>query len=150
MLDSDPLATTAFRLQIAGSVTDGQLQSRLASLQLKPKHVTLLSALRLGAPGSQLELANLLHVAPSVIVTFADHLERIGAVIRERDPLDRRRQTLALTDHGRQLLGESYRIADQLDTELMAGVKKSERAVIERFLAAQVSAVGIPTGAGDA
>lgn len=101
-------------------------------------------ALSLGAPGSQLELADLLHVAPSVIVTFADHLESLNAITRERDPRDRRRQLLVLTAHGQQLLADSYRIAAQLDTELFAHMRQSERAVIAKFLAGVVSAVGIP------
>lgn len=142
---SDPLTTTAFRLQIAGSIADRQLHERLAVLRIKPKHVTLLSALRLGAPGSQLELAELLHVAPSVIVTFADHLESLGAITRERDPHDRRRQLLVLTDHGRTLLAESYRIAAELDAELLTSVARSDRPAVERFLARLVSAAGVPT-----
>ena len=123
---------------------DGLLSSRLAPLALKPKHVSLLSALELGAPGSQAELASTLHVAQSLIVLFVDHLQDLGAVRRERDPSDRRRQQVVLTDEGRRLLAESLHIAEEIDQEITEGMSASERATVLAFLARRVNAIGVP------
>lgn len=54
-----------------------------------------------GTPASQQELAATMDVAPSLVVSLADQLESLGAIERVRDPDDRRRQKLSLTEVGR-------------------------------------------------
>ena len=144
MPPTTPLTSLAFQLHVAGSIAEGHLSERFAELDLKPKHVALLSALQLGAPGSQSDLAGILNVAPSLVVSLADHLEELGAVVRERDTVDRRRQALALTDEGRRLLAAAGRLADQIDSELAAGMTAAERTTVAAFLARVASAAGIP------
>lgn len=147
MPPTTPLSSVAFRLHISGAVAEGQLSARFAELGLKPKHVALLSALQLGAPGSQSDLADILKIAPSLVVVLADHLEELGAVTRERDTVDRRRQQLVLTAEGRQLLDASARICEQIDSDLLHGLSQAERATVASFLARFASAAGIPAEA---
>jgi DNA-binding MarR family transcriptional regulator len=55
-----------------------------------------------------------------VVVKLADHLEAIGAIERTRDPDDRRRQTLRLTEHGRARYAECTAITHDLEKDLLA------------------------------
>nr|WP_221379326.1 MarR family transcriptional regulator [Actinoplanes polyasparticus] len=135
-----PMGTVSFRLGLLGVAQDALYASRLASLELKPKHVALLCILRLRAAGSQMELAGLLGVAPSLVVLLADHLEERGAIQRVRDPADRRRQSLRLTEKGLRLLASATEVAAELDEELAAALPAADRAALstalDRLLAA--------------
>lgn len=128
------MGTVSFRLGLLGVAQDALYASRLADLDLKPKHVALLCVLRLRGAESQMELAGLLGVAPSLIVLLADHLEERGAVQRVRDPADRRRQSLRLTDTGLHLLAAATEVAAQLDEELAAGLPPAEHAALSAAL----------------
>jgi DNA-binding MarR family transcriptional regulator len=55
-----------------------------------------------------------------VVVKLADHLEAIGAIERIRDPDDRRRHTLRLTEHGRARYAECAAITHDLEKDLLA------------------------------
>jgi DNA-binding MarR family transcriptional regulator len=119
--------TLTFRLGVLGTVVTNRFADRIAALDLKPKHAGVLVALSTGSGASQQELAGRMGVAPSLMVTLADHLEDLGAIERVRDPDDRRRQNLSLTRKGRDLLAKCTRIAQQIDDELTAEVDGAER-----------------------
>ncbi|WP_237536094.1 helix-turn-helix domain-containing protein [Streptomyces sp. SID3343] len=70
---------------------------RIQPYGLKPEHVGLMAVLAAGTADSQQDIARTMGVAPSLVVTLADHLEELDAIRRERDPADRRRQILTLT-----------------------------------------------------
>jgi DNA-binding MarR family transcriptional regulator len=55
-------------------------------------------------PYTSSELSRKLHLDPATLVPVIDALERQGLVQRGRDPNDRRRQPLALTQSGADLL----------------------------------------------
>ncbi|WP_405132822.1 MarR family winged helix-turn-helix transcriptional regulator [Nocardia sp. NBC_01388] len=138
--------TVAFRLGTLGSAVTDRFAARIESYDLKPKHAGVLTALSIGQAASQQELAALLGVAPSLVVALADHLERLGAIERVRDPADRRRQVLTLTDHGRELLRKCERAARDLDGELTAGLTAAERAAFQRALGVLAAEAGLPNG----
>ncbi|GHI35797.1 MarR family winged helix-turn-helix transcriptional regulator [Streptomyces violascens] len=104
-------SSVVFRLGVLGAAATDLFAARIEAHELKPKHVGLMVVLDAGRASSQLEIAGVMGVAPSLVVALADHLEKLGAVQRVRDPADRRRQTLTLTEHGRELLppAESWR-----------------------------------------
>jgi DNA-binding MarR family transcriptional regulator len=74
-------------------------------------------------------------VVPSLVVSLADHLEHLGAVQRVRDPADRRRQILTLTDAGRDLLAQCTATARQLDERFTAALTPAQRAALQEALA---------------
>jgi len=55
---------------------------------------------------SQLELSQRVAIAPTTAVTALDILEKRGLVRRTRDPNDRRRYFVSLTDEGARLIDE--------------------------------------------
>ncbi|MCX4847570.1 MarR family winged helix-turn-helix transcriptional regulator [Streptomyces sp. NBC_00893] len=81
-------------------------------------------------------------------IALADHLQGMGAVDRVRDPHDRRRQVLGLTDRGRELLGECAAAARALDDELMAGLDGPSGAALHRALGVLGRRAGLPGGMG--
>jgi DNA-binding MarR family transcriptional regulator len=137
--------TVVFRLGTLGSIAADMFADKIESMGLKPKHAGLMTALQAGVAASQQELASRLGVAPSLVVMLADHLEGMGAIQRVRDPDDRRRQVLTLTDHGRQLLADCAAAARELDAELTAGLTASQLNGLQRGLAILAERVGLPT-----
>ncbi|WP_433444850.1 MarR family winged helix-turn-helix transcriptional regulator [Nonomuraea sp. CA-141351] len=138
-------STLAFRLGTLGAVVSERFSARLAAHGLKPKHVGLLTVLESGTATSQLDIAKLMNVAPSLVVSLADRLEELGAVRRERDPFDRRRQTLALTQEGRELLTVCTRAAAELDTELTGDLRPEEAEALRSVLGTLARHSGLPT-----
>lgn len=117
--------TVTFWLAVVGSRVAARFADAIAQRDLRPKHVgllTVLSTLENGQSLSQQELALALRVAPSLVVALADHLEQLGAIRRERDPTDRRRQSVAITATGRRLLADCATVAASMDAYLADGV----------------------------
>jgi DNA-binding MarR family transcriptional regulator len=136
--------TVVFQLGVLGAIAADRFAARIEVHNLKPKHVGLMVALDAGLSASEQELAGRLGVAPSLVVSLADHLEALGAVTRARDPHDRRRQTLTLTTHGKKLLNTCETLARELDEELTAKLGAQERQRLERALGALL-ATAYPT-----
>jgi DNA-binding MarR family transcriptional regulator len=129
-----PADTAAFQLSVVGVVVAQRYADRIASLALKPKHVALLSHLASNQAASQLDVARAMGVAPSLVVRLTDHLQQLGAIGRRRDPADRRRQTLQLTDRGRALLVECTTAATSLDADILNGLSAAERKALHSAL----------------
>jgi len=135
-----------FRLGTLGTVATDRFAAAIEQFDLKPKHVGLLTALDHGVAASQQDLAARLGVVPSLVVSLADQLERLGAVRRVRDPEDRRRQILTLTDPGRALLARCEEVARTLDHELAAPLTPEQQTALHEALAILAASVGLPPG----
>lgn len=139
--------TLSFRLGALGALIADQYAEALAIHDVKPKHVGLLGVLDKGLASSQLEIAKLMRVAPSLVVSLADHLEAMGAIERLRDPADRRRQILSLTRKGHRLLADCTAKARALDEELAAGLTASQRTALSEALDRLAASYGLPVSA---
>lgn len=136
--------TVTFRLGTVGAITAELFAERIAVHGLKPKHAGLMALLASGAAASQQEIARTMRVTPSLVVGLADHLEELGAVGRERDPGDRRRQILTLTDRGRELLDVCTSTASAIDEELTAGLDDAFGDGLRETLAVLAARAGLP------
>jgi DNA-binding MarR family transcriptional regulator len=128
-------ATAVFRLGVLGAIVTDLFSARIEPHSLKPKHVGLMVVLDGGLAASQLDIARTMGVAPSLVVALADHLEELGAIQRVRDPADRRRQILTLTDRGHELLGTCATIARSLDAELEIDLNDEEDTALTSLFA---------------
>ncbi|SEK88980.1 MarR family winged helix-turn-helix transcriptional regulator [Streptacidiphilus jiangxiensis] len=139
-------ATLVFKLGTLGTVATDRFTRALDAFELglKPKHVAVMVVLGAGAAASQQELAARMGVAPSLVVSLADHLEQLGAVQRVRDPHDRRRQVLTLTSDGRRLLDRCEAAGRALDDELAAGLTVAQRAALDEALRLLANQAGLP------
>lgn len=141
-----PLTSTiGFLLGTVGSVVAQRFADRIEPLDLKPKHVGLLAVLAASEAPSQLEVATTMGVVPSLVVRLADHLEDIGAVERARDPGDRRRQTLRLTDQGWALLAECATITRSLEAEVLTGLATEDKKALRSALRHLAGNLGLKT-----
>ncbi|WP_432831606.1 MarR family winged helix-turn-helix transcriptional regulator [Dactylosporangium sp. CA-092794] len=129
-----PADTVVFKLGAIGAVATDMLAARIEGDGLKLRHTRLLTALATAGAASQHELAGRLGVAPSLVVSLADHLEALGAIRRVRDTGDRRRQILRLTDRGRELLDKCRATALTVEAELLESLSAAERAALDKAL----------------
>jgi DNA-binding MarR family transcriptional regulator len=138
------LDTLGYRLVRLGRVAGHEYAARLERLGLRPLHVRLLTAIRDADTAPQYEHAAELGVSPGFVVRLADDLERLGAVTRTRDAQDRRRQTMALTPAGVDLLCGATRLAVELDEQLTRGLSPGALAQ----LAASLEIIRASVGSG--
>ncbi|MDV3221492.1 MarR family winged helix-turn-helix transcriptional regulator [Intrasporangium sp.] len=136
--------SVTFRLGTLGILALARLAPRLELHDLKPKHLGMLALLDSVEAGSQLEVARAMNIAPSLVVALADHLEDLGAIQRVRDPEDRRRHVLRLTDRGRDLLQTCTDDAYAIDADLTAELSPADRADLARVLGELARGAGLP------
>lgn len=104
-------------------------------LGMRPGCFGVLNAVAMApSPPAQRDLADQLAIDPSDVVGLVDDLEHAGLLVRERDPEDRRRNALSLTDAGREARARYLRVAAAVDEELLGVLDPADRAELRRLL----------------
>lgn len=111
-----------------------QASTALATIGLDPRDYVALALLDSDQPRSQAEMAQLLGKAPAIVVDVVDALESAGLARRERDPSDRRRSVVGITDAGRETLRRADALVEQVEQLGLAGLGADERALLHRLL----------------
>lgn len=114
--DVQQITTETRMLLITVTKTIGRaMQDRLAKSghAITPLQMGLMRMIVMG-PHTISEISRMLFTDPSTLVPVVDTLEERGLVERRKDPADRRRVPLYLTDSGRQLV-ESMLVAPDDD-----------------------------------
>ena len=93
---------------------------KLAGTGLRVRHYGPLSALDKFSPCSQQRLAEFLAITGPAVSQLVDELVKGGLVRRGRDPHDRRRYALEVTDLGREKLGVVVRAVEDLAADVSA------------------------------
>ncbi|HEY2223662.1 MarR family winged helix-turn-helix transcriptional regulator [Actinomycetospora sp.] len=126
---------TFWRLRRANRLVEQAIHARLESAGLRRPYVYgILATLADAGPASQAEIGRRLGVDPSDMVAALNELESEGRARRERDPDDRRRNLVVLTDVGREVLTEvtaELRIAED---EALGALDPDERATLRDLL----------------
>jgi DNA-binding MarR family transcriptional regulator len=104
-------------------------------LGIKLRQMMLLSYLRHGAPALQQQLCETLWLDPNNCVLLLNEMEELGYVERRRDPADRRRHVVDLTNAGRKALERAERAQESLEDQVLAGLSDEERATLRSLLA---------------
>src|ERR1700742_2627965 len=89
---------------------------------VKLRHLMLLSYLRAHPAALQQHLCEALWVDANNCVLLLNELEDLGYIERRRDPSDRRRHVVELTDEGRVALDRAERAQDTLGDEVFAAL----------------------------
>jgi DNA-binding MarR family transcriptional regulator len=110
------------------------LLEALAEHDLRLAHFAVLAALSDFGPLAQHELADRLDINRSHLVGYVDYIEQLGLVRRDRDPEDRRRQRVALTAAGRELLRDLRAVAKRSQADFLSALSKSERETLLALL----------------
>ena len=110
------------------------LGDALSGLGMRAPEFVVLRHLYEVGPISQQELGRALRIHASNLVALIDELESGGALIRRRDPDDRRRYLLELTDDGLRRLAEAESAVQASDAEMLAPLTKAERDRLRAYL----------------
>jgi DNA-binding MarR family transcriptional regulator len=103
-------------------------------LGVKLRQLMLLSYLRYGAPALQQQLCEALWLDPNNCVLLLNEMEDMGYVERRRDPTDRRRHVVELTNEGRKALERAERAQESIGDEMFAALSEDERATLRSLL----------------
>src|ERR687885_1758194 len=83
-----------------GRITMHRFTEALEPYGIRPRHVAALIELRDHGELSQQSLCGQLHLDPTNLVAILNDLERRGYATRRRDPEDRRRHIVEVSDKG--------------------------------------------------
>ena len=103
-------------------------------LGIKLRQLMLLGYLRAGAPALQQQLCESLWLDPNNCVLLLNEMEEKGYVERRRDPADRRRHVVDITDEGRIALERAERAQEAIGDELLSELSDDERATLRSLL----------------
>jgi DNA-binding MarR family transcriptional regulator len=98
------------------------------------RHLMALSYLRDHDRSPQQELAEALCMDANNVVLLLNELEDLGHIARRRDPGDRRRHLVELTDTGRQALKSAENAQESIEDEVLGALDPQERAVLWQLL----------------
>jgi DNA-binding MarR family transcriptional regulator len=87
------------------------------------------------APASQQQVAERVGVDRTTMVAMIDALQDKGIVARHPDPADRRRNVIALTPAGEDLLRQATAASDRAEAELLAALTPEEGEQLRSLLA---------------
>ena len=107
----------------------------LRPMGLKARHYGVLTVLAGEGPHAQRNLSEKLAIDRTTMVGLVDELEGLGLVERRRDPKDRRRYDLALTDAGKRAMSEAEAVAARVQDAVLAPLDDADRRRLHEMLA---------------
>jgi DNA-binding MarR family transcriptional regulator len=119
-------------------------------LGMRLRQLLVLGYLDRRAPARQQDLCETLMLDANNCVLLLNELEEQGWVERRRDPKDRRRHVVDLTDEGRAALARARAAQDSLEDELLAGLDEDERDQLRGLLFKALSHLHEPVPAAGA
>ena len=87
--------------RMVGRIKRLPLPEQLRSLDLAPRHLSMLSLLLLDGPLTVSQLAGMLGVAPTTVSLLVGDLSRKGVLVRREDEADRRRRIIDISPASR-------------------------------------------------
>jgi DNA-binding MarR family transcriptional regulator len=130
-------SSPALMLALLGQEATRRLRDALDAHDLKPRQYHVLGLLHDHGPMGQRELGEAIGgVDPSILVTLLNPLEADGFVARTRDPADRRRHVVTLTDAGRRQLERAAEAQREADDAIFAGLSAGQRDQLRDLLIA--------------
>ena len=129
-VDTSP-GTVVMLLRLAKVIHKRSSEERLG---IKLRQLMLLGYLRAGAPALQQQLCEALWLDPNNCVLLLNEMEDMGYVERRRDPADRRRHVVEITDNGRKALERAERAQEEIGDELLSDLSDEERATLRSLL----------------
>jgi DNA-binding MarR family transcriptional regulator len=92
--------------RLVGRVKRLPLPEQLRSLDLAPRHLSMLSLLLLDGPLTVSQLARMLGVAPTTVSLIVSDLSRKGVLVRHEDDADRRRRIIDISPRSRSAIAQ--------------------------------------------
>ena len=123
-----------FLLRRAHHVASGHFAARLRPYKLNPAQFATLARLLERGEMTQNSLGESIGMARANIHTMVQRLTEKGLVETRDDPDDSRRRIVALTDAGRDLVGEIVPLDEQSTEDALAALDAGERETVYRLL----------------
>jgi DNA-binding MarR family transcriptional regulator len=133
-IPAELLGNAAFLLGRLGSQLKNEAFEAFERLGASPYHYSVLAVLEEGERETQATIADALGLNKSLLVGLLDSLEAEGLIERRRDPADRRRQMVSVTEQGRRRLAEFRELAHRIEEEALAPLDAGERAALLELL----------------
>jgi len=105
------------------------------------KQVAMLAALRDQGELPQTMLCDMMKTTQNTVVTWLNELEDAGYVSRIRDPEDRRKHNVGLTEKGTAALERAETELRRLEDEALSGLTADERTQLRKLLAKALDAL---------
>ena len=132
----DVLTSAGYLLLKAGHHIGNDFDAALTTLGLTGREFLVLSFVRAADGLSQQALAARLGLDPTLVVGLVDGLEERGLVTRTKDPADRRRNLLGLTDEGTAGHDAAVAAARQAEEAFLDPLSPRQRAQLRTALRA--------------
>src|SRR5215813_13163074 len=110
-------------------------------LGMNIKQASMLAALRHRGALPQTELCGAMKTTQNTMVAWLNELEERGYVARVRDPDDRRKHNVAITDAGVVALEHADEQLRRLEDDALVGLSADERGQLRRLLAKALDAL---------
>lgn len=94
---------------------------------LRPRHLVTLTVLQDQGSETQQALAAAVQIDPTNLVGLLNELESAGLLVRDRDPDDRRRHIVRITDAGRAMLARAERALSVVEDQLLRVLDDDDR-----------------------
>jgi len=120
------MADPGFLLSRVGAAIRAGFKEVLARWGIRPLQYVILSLLDTGG-ASQQELCAAAGIHSGNMVELLDGLEALGYARRDRDPRDRRRYVVSMTEAGQSALAELRAAIDQYTTAFLGPLTELER-----------------------
>ncbi len=117
-----------------GQVLYRLAEDRLGELGVRVRHYSVMQALADNGPMTQLSLGTYLRIDPATMVSSLDDLEALGFAIRARDPKDRRRYVVDLSEAGQGALDKANAVLAELDQHVLSDVPQRSHASLHKLL----------------
>jgi len=130
------------KLDIIATTTMGQASDKIADLGINLGEFDVLATLRRNGKNGVLtptEIASAAMVSPSGLTHRLTQLEKMGHIIRQNDPNDRRSSLVRLTPQGRKIADQAIERISQHATQSLSSFSEDEvealNAVLDKVLA---------------
>lgn len=143
-------ATYGLLLARLGSEATARFRCSLRPFGLSAQQFIVLKMVEARGPASQSELADALGMDYSNLGGVMNGLCDRGLIVRSRDPKDRRRYSVALTEDGARLLTDLDATIRRGDDEMLAALGPDELAQLGELLRRVAGSLGLPTEGEDA
>jgi DNA-binding MarR family transcriptional regulator len=117
-----------------GRITTHRFTEALEGFGIRPRHVAALIELRDRGELTQQALCGQLHLDPTNLVAILNELEERGYATRRRDPEDRRRHLVEVSEDGIAVLDQVSAVMDAVEADLLEGLEPGEREQLEGLL----------------
>jgi len=133
-LPEELVASTSFLLKRLGFAVKERTMRAYEGVGLHPYHHAILVALDEGSRETQGSIADSLGYDRGQLVGLLDELEEKGLVERRRDPNDRRRHIVRLTNDGKKMLRRVRALAREMEDDFFSPLSEKERASLHGHL----------------